>query len=78
MFLPTKAIVVSVDRMEKGTAELSAIAQVEADYGIRTFAIVTIEEVVDYLHNREIDGKVIVDDAMRTKIEAYRQKYGVS
>ena len=70
------AIVVSVDRMEKGTGELSAIAQVQEDFGIRTFAIVTIEEVVEYLHNKEIDGKIVVDDSMKTKIEEYRQKYG--
>ena len=71
-----RAIVVSVDRMEKGTGELSAIAQVEADFNIRTFAIVTIEEVVAYLHNREIDGQILVDDSMKENIEAYRQKYG--
>lgn len=72
------AIVVSVDRMEKGTGELSAIAQVEADFGIKTFAIVTIEEVVDYLHNRELNGKVVVDDKMKSNIEAYREKYGAT
>ena len=71
------AIIVSVDRMEKGTGNLSAIAQVEEDFGIRTFAIVTIEEIVDYLHNREIDGRVIVDDDMKSKIDAYRKLYGV-
>ncbi len=70
------AIVVSVDRMEKGTGELSAISQVQEDFGIKTFAIVTIEEVVEYLHNREIDGKVVVDDHMKDMIEAYREKYG--
>ena len=72
-----EAIIVSVDRMEKGTGELSAIQQVEADFGIKTFAIVNIEEVVEYLHNREIDGKVIVDDEMKSRIEAYRQQYGI-
>jgi orotate phosphoribosyltransferase len=72
------AIVVSVDRMEKGTGSLSAIAQVEQDFGIRTFAIVTIDEVVKYLHNRSINGKIIVDDAMKGKIEDYRKLYGAS
>ncbi|MCM8538545.1 MAG: orotate phosphoribosyltransferase [Lentisphaeraceae bacterium] len=71
-----QAIVVSVDRMEKGTGDLSAIDQVQEDFGIKTFAIVTIDEVVDYLHNREIDGKVIVDDKMKDMIADYRQKYG--
>ena len=70
------AIVVSVDRMEKGTGELSAIAQVQEDFNIKTFAIVTIEEVVKYLHNREVDGKIVVDDQMKGMIEAYREKYG--
>lgn len=70
------AIVVSVDRMEKGTGDLSAIDQVQEDFGIKTFAIVTIEEVVEYLHNREIDGKVVVDDSMKDKIADYRLKYG--
>lgn len=70
------AIVVSVDRMEKGTGDLSAIAQVQADFGIKTFAIVTIEEVVNYLHNREIDGRIVVDDSMKDSINAYREKYG--
>ena len=72
-----EAIIVSVDRMEKGTGELSAIQQVEADFKIKTFAIVNIEEVVTYLHNREIDGQVYVDDAMKENIAAYRQKYGI-
>ena len=71
-----RAIVVSVDRMEKGTGDLSAIDQVQEDFGIKTFAIVTIDEVVDYLHNKEIDGKVIVDDHMKGMIADYRQKYG--
>ena len=70
------AIVVSVDRMEKGTGELSAIAQVQEDFNIKTFAIVTIAEVVEYLHNREVDGKIVVDDHMKGMIEAYREKYG--
>ena len=55
---------------------LAPIDQVQADFGIRTFAIVTIEEVVDYLHNREIDGKVVVNDDMKDKIAEYRLKYG--
>ncbi len=72
-----KAIIVSVDRMEKGTGNLSAIAQVEVDFGIKTFAIVNIAEVVGYLHNRAIDGRILVDDIMMGKIQEYRQKYGV-
>ena len=72
-----KAVIVSVDRMERGTGPLSAIQQVEEDYGIRTFAIVTIDEVVEHLYNRVLDGKVILDDDIKDRIDAYRAEYGV-
>jgi orotate phosphoribosyltransferase len=72
-----KAVIVSVDRMERGTGPLSAIQQVEQDYGIRTFAIVTIDEVVEHLYNRVLDGKVILDDTIKDRIDAYRAEYGV-
>ena len=72
-----KAVIVSVDRMERGTGPLSAIQQVEEDYGIRTFAIVTIDEVVEHLYNRVLDGKVILDDTIKDRIDAYRAEYGV-
>jgi orotate phosphoribosyltransferase len=72
-----KAVIVSVDRMERGTGPLSAIQQVEKDYGIRTFAIVTIDEVVEHLYNRVLDGKVILDDNIKDRIDAYRAEYGV-
>lgn len=38
---------VSVDRMERGTGEKSAIAELEEKFGIRIRAIVTMQEVID-------------------------------
>ena len=38
-------LVVSVDRMERGTGELNALAEVRESLGAPTFAIVTIDEV---------------------------------
>lgn len=70
-------LVVSVDRMEKGPSGTSALAEASAAYGITTAAIVTIEDIVSFLHKREIDGKIIIDDAMKAKIDGYRAKYGV-
>ena len=40
-------------------------------------AIVTVREIIDTLHNVPVDGKVVIDDAMRTKIEAYLEEYCV-
>ncbi len=69
-------LIVSVDRMEKGTGEKSAFAQIREDFGMKTAAIVTLDEVVTYLHNRDVNGVVLIDDAMKANIDAYRAKYG--
>jgi orotate phosphoribosyltransferase len=69
-------LVVSVDRMERGTGSQNALAELRAEFNMRTFAIVTIEEVMDYLHNRSVDGQVVLGDATLAKMRAYRETYG--
>lgn len=71
------SLIVSVDRMERGEGELSAIQEIKKEFGITTYPIVTIREIVAFLHNREIDGKIVVDDEMKAKIEAHLESYGV-
>ena len=71
-------LIVSVDRMEKGTSEKGALAQLGEDYAMKTAAIVTLDEVVAHLHNRPIDGSVVLDDGMKTRIDDYRSLYGAS
>jgi orotate phosphoribosyltransferase len=70
------ALAVSVDRMEKGPSGVSALAEVSRDHGMTALAIVTIEDIVACLHNREIDGRVVLDDAAKKRIDEYREKYG--
>ncbi|HEY1405625.1 MAG TPA: orotate phosphoribosyltransferase [Spirochaetota bacterium] len=70
------ALVVSVDRMERGSGTLTALKEVEAEFGIMTFAIVTIDEIVEYLFKRNIDGKVLIDETMKARINEYRAQYG--
>lgn len=71
-------LVVSVDRMEKGKdSNQSALSELKNEFGINAFAIVTLEEIISYLHNRPIDGKIILDDAILEKINDYRKIYGV-
>jgi len=69
-------LVVSVDRMERGTGELNALAEVRESLGAPTFAIVTIDEVTGYLKGRTLDGKVVIDDATYARIEQYRRDFG--
>ena len=69
-------LVVSVDRMERGTGELNALAEIRKELGAPTFAIVTIDEVTAWLRGRTVDGKVVIDDATYARIEQYRREYG--
>lgn len=69
-------LVVSVDRMERGQGEKSALKEIEEKYGLKTTAIVTMEEVVEHLYNRPYKGEIIIDDALKAAIDAYYVKYG--
>ncbi len=71
-----KALVVSVDRQERGSGEKNALVELQEQFGLQAISIVTIDEIVEYLHNREIDGKILIDDAMKNSIIEYRKKYG--
>ena len=69
-------VVVSVDRMERGKGERSALEEVRDLYGIETYAIVTVREIIEALHNKPVDGKIYIDDAVKEKMEAYLAAYG--
>jgi hypothetical protein len=69
-------LIVSVDRMERGTGSVSALKEIEQTFSMPTSAIVTLDEIVTYLHNRPVNGKVILDDAIKIAIDSYREKYG--
>jgi orotate phosphoribosyltransferase len=62
--------------MERGSGELNALAEVRQSLGAPAFAIVTIDEVTGWLRGRELDGKVVIDDATHARIEQYRREYG--
>jgi len=73
-----KGLMVSLNRMEVGKCgEKSALDEIKELYGIQASAIVTMEEVVDYLYNRECQGKVVIDDTLKAAIDAYYEQYGV-
>ncbi len=71
-------IVISVNRQEKGKTDENALTEVEKILGIPIFSIVTISDIVGYLHNRVIDGRVILDDTMKEKITRYLEEYGAN
>jgi orotate phosphoribosyltransferase len=71
-------LIVAVDRQERGAGEASALEEIGRELGLKTVAIVTLNEIVTWLHGRPIDGRVLLDDAMLEKIDAYRALYGAA
>ncbi len=72
-----KGLMVSLNRMEKGTGDKSALDEIKERYSFDTAAIVNMAEVVEHLHNNPYKGQVIIDDTLKAAIDAYYEKYGV-
>ena len=64
-------LMVSLNRQERGKTQKNALAEIRETYGIETGAIVTMEEVVEYLYNKNYNGRVLIDDKMKEDIDAY-------
>ena len=65
-------MIISVDRMEKGKGELSAVQEVKNEFGISIYPIVTINDIIDAIGNGIIEGREYLD-----KMIEYRKTYGV-
>ncbi|MCP4673435.1 MAG: orotate phosphoribosyltransferase [Desulfobacula sp.] len=73
-----KGIIISVNREEKGKTDKNALKEVEQILGIPIYSIVTITEITKYLHNKTIDNKIVLDDDMLGRIDAYLKEYGAA
>lgn len=71
-----RGIVISVNRQERGKTEKNALREVEEGLGIPIFSIVTIMDIKTCLFNRELDGRVVLDQAMMDRIDRYLDAYG--
>ena len=70
-------LMVSLNRMEVGMGgEKSALDEIKEKYGFETNAIVSMAEVVECLYNKEYNGKVIINDDIKTAIDEYYEQYG--
>lgn len=70
-------VVLACDRMERGQGSKSAVQEAKDEFGIDVYSIVNLNDIVTYLHSREIGGTVILGDEELEKVNAYRKEYGV-
>jgi orotate phosphoribosyltransferase len=69
-------LVVSVDRQERGTGEKAALDEIAENFDMKTTSIVTMKEVVECLYNKPYNGRVIIDDELKGRIDDYYSRYG--
>jgi orotate phosphoribosyltransferase len=70
-------LMVSLNRMEVGQGgEMSALDEIRERYGFDARAIVTMDEVVEHLYNRDCQGRVVIDDTIKAAIDRYYEQYG--
>ncbi|PID42082.1 MAG: orotate phosphoribosyltransferase [Proteobacteria bacterium] len=66
-------VLIALDRQEKGQGELSAIQEIEKQYGIPVASIVTLNDLLDFLRTENTESGKYAD-----QVAAYREKYGVT
>lgn len=67
----TAGVVIALDRQERGMGELSAIQEVELDYGFSVISVVKLCDIVNYMEMHHINSDALV------AIEKYQARYGV-
>ncbi len=66
------AVVIALDRQERGVGALSAVQEVEQTYGLPVISIARLDNLIDYLSNQPVLAHNL--DTVRD----YRLRYGVS
>ncbi|MGV7962354.1 orotate phosphoribosyltransferase [Photorhabdus tasmaniensis] len=64
-------VMICLDRQERGKGEISAIQEVERDYGCNVFSIITLNDLISYL-----DSQPEMKDHLDA-VKAYREQYGI-
>jgi orotate phosphoribosyltransferase len=65
------AVIIALDRQERGQGTLSAVQEVERNYGIPVISIASLTDLIDYLSGHpELENKLAA-------VRAYRVRYGI-
>ena len=65
-------VVIGLDRCERGDGELSAVQQVEQDWGLRVVSVVSLHDIILWVESNPAMAQ------HREALERYRQRYGVA
>ena len=69
-----EGLVIAVDRMERGTGERSAVREIWEEYGIRTYAVINVRDILEYIQSSP-NGHMPVNDGLAQRMESYMKRY---
>ena len=72
-----KGLMVSLNRLERGKGSKCALDEITDLYGFPAKAIVTMDEVTEYLSQTPFNGKLIIDSGIKAALDSYYAQYGV-
>ena len=70
------AVLLAVDRQERGRGERSAVQEVEAEFGLKCVSIITLGDLIDTA-SQPIGGVTPVGAEHLARLQAYRSQFGV-
>ena len=70
-----KDMFILVDRLEIGYNGKTAPQEIKEEFGITVHPIVNVREIIEFLYNREVDGKIILGDEQKDSMERYLEIY---
>jgi orotate phosphoribosyltransferase len=71
-------LIIAVDRKERNKNGGNSVEDLAVKADVEVRAIVTVCDILDYLPGREIDGKIVMTDEIKSKVEAYLSLYAVA
>jgi orotate phosphoribosyltransferase len=70
------ALIVSVDRQERGQGDRSALSELAAEFGFTPLSIVNIDQIIAHLRANDVNGQKLISPELDLAIREYRARYG--
>jgi orotate phosphoribosyltransferase len=70
------AVLLALDRQERGKGERSAVQEVEADFGLRCISLLTLGDLIDILSTATTEREPLPEEHLQA-LRDYRAQYGI-
>ncbi len=72
------AVLLALDRQERGQTDRSAVQEVEAEYGLRCVSILTLADLIEAFSGSAPGDRFRISEQELAALRQYRQTYGIA